>query len=621
MRIRHLKIERFRGIRELEFAPGRRTVILGPNNAGKSTVLEALDLLLHSGRGRPRPAPTELDYCGRDPSSGFAIEAVVGELPASFVAEVRDHLEGWNLAAEELVPEPDGEGIEPVVRVRVRGTEDFDIQHEFAKDESNGARFRPGLRAELGWVFDGRTRDTSRQLAFYQGGVLDRLFGDADLEPAIGSLREALSHGAGAVNTEENILGVLALLADDLRTLGLIAAEQLPQFEVGGVSVRELLQSLRLTMPSANVQIPVSRQGRGAQRLLLVAILLRLAQAAGRPAIGGFEEPEEALEPLRQTQIARILGQIADRGGQIFVVTHSPEVARAFLIEDFLLLEEREGVTRALQLRKALSEPVRQSYERWLDGAVVRGLFARVAVLVEGPGDRAVIEVFWRSLAHSKRPEKGGPKADPRQPLRPMDQIGLDVINSEGARNMPMLAWLLDEAGKTVVAWVEQDVPEVIERLRREDHCDAYLLHDPADGRQFLEQALAHSASIAALAKALDALGTRRGYTWEDQRSCLVSTVGSVEKTTREAMKAAEGLHELLGALKEKDARDLTARALSAKSVSPFEMKGARQARIVAETIVDVDGGVPEPFARVLTGLADWVTSGCKRIGEISMAP
>lgn len=53
MQIRSITIQRFRGIEHLQFEPSARTVILGPNNARKSTVLEALDLLLHHGIGRP----------------------------------------------------------------------------------------------------------------------------------------------------------------------------------------------------------------------------------------------------------------------------------------------------------------------------------------------------------------------------------------------------------------------------------------------------------------------------------------------------------------------------------------------------------------------------------------
>jgi putative ATP-dependent endonuclease of OLD family len=614
VRIRHLKIERFRGISDLAFAPGPRTVILGPNNAGKSTVLEALDLLLHAGLGRQRPAPAEIDYYGRKPELGFAIEATLGELPPAFIADVRRHLEGWRPDGEELVAEPDGEGVEPVVRVRVRGTDDLDLLHEFAKEESDGARFSPGVRAKVGWVFDGRARDPSRQLAFYQGGLLERLFNDVDLTPATEALKTALKGGAEAVNAEEGIEAKLESLASDLRRLGLLETDEVPAFEAGAVSLRELLQSLRLTMPGGDVQIPLSRQGRGAQRLVLVAILLRLAQATGQPAIGGFEEPEEALEPLRQTQVARILTGIVDRGGQVFVVTHSPEIARAFAIDDFLLLDERAGGVGARLLRHTLSEPVRQKYERWLDRSVVRALFARLPLLVEGPGDRAVLETFWRHLATPAENEGAV------SPIRPSEQLGLDVVNCEGASNMPMMARLLKETGKTVVAWVEQDVPKEVARLREEGHCDAFIAHDPASGKQNLEQSLSQAASLDALRHALEALATSRGYSWDDQRYYLVSVVSDIDDDKREEMKAAATLEELLAALEEAKARELIAQALSGKEVAPFEMKGARQGRIVAETILEKDGVVPEPFSRALQGLDKWITDGCTPIGEISMA-
>lgn len=616
MRIYRLDIQRFRGIRELSFAPGPTTIILGPNNAGKSTVLEALDLLLHSGLGRQRPGPTEIDFFDRTPEEGFVVEAVIGDLPPAFTASVARHLEGWNAAEEEVVPEPDGNGIQPVVRVRVRGTEDGDLVHEFSKEESAGARFSPGLRAQVGWVFDGRTRDPSRQLAFYQGGLLERLFGDIDLQPAASTLKQALEDGAGSVNREQGVLGKLETLASDLRALGLLEAAEVPQFEAGAVSLRELLQSLRLTLPGGQVQIPVVRQGRGAQRLLLVAILLRLALEAGQPAIGGFEEPEEALEPLRQTQVARMLSRIVECGGQVFVVTHSPEIARAFSIDDFLLVEERTAGAGARLLRKTLSEPVRQKYERWLDRSVVRALFARIPVLVEGPGDRAVIETFWRLLATSP-PGAGQPVAGA---IRPAEQIGLDIVNCEGAGNMAMMARLLKEAGKTVVAWVEQDVPNEVARLRAEGCCDAFLSHDAAPGRQNLEQALAHSASLDALMASLGALATSRDYSWDDQRYYLVSAAGQIDVDKREAMKAAATLGEIFAMLDEPFARDLIAHALVGKDGAPFEMKGARQARIVAETIAEVDGGVPEPFASALRELDTWIAAGCHPVAEITMA-
>ncbi|HMT04073.1 MAG TPA: AAA family ATPase [Solirubrobacterales bacterium] len=609
MHIRRLTIERYRGIRHLELIPGLRTVILGPQNAGKSSVLEALDLLLHHGYGRRRPDPTEIDYFERDPTDGFEIEAVIGGLSKGFAAEVAPHLEGWNSRDEELFAETDGDGIEPVVRVRVRGNADLTVEHQFSKPESEGATFNSAKRIQLGWVFDGRTRDPLRQLAFYQGGLLERLFADANLDPAVLELREALQAGAGKVNSDDDVSEVLADLGGDLEELGLVGPGERPSFEAGSISQRELLQSLRIALPHGDVDIPLFRQGRGAQRLVLVTILLKIARSTSTDGIiGGFEEPEEALEPLRQSQMADMLFDLADDGGQIFVVTHSPEVARRFEVDDFVLMPERQSTSKPRVLRKELSDPDRHGYERLLDGAMVRGLFARAPVLVEGPGDRAVLECFWR---HSVK----------MNTVRPAAEHGVDIINCEGNDNMPMLASVLTRAGKRVVAWTERDndqVNKTYESLRTSGHCSLVASHCPTEGYQNLEGALARGAQLDGLIAGLSAIANDREYDWDAQRDDLVSRAEHLQSAQRDACKSAADLEALLKALSEDDARTLIAKALSAKNVTPFTIKGGRHARIFAETIVKVDG-VPANFSFLLERIQKWIDEGSESGCEIEM--
>lgn len=611
MRIKKVRIERFRGIESLEFMPHERTVILGQNDAGKSTILEALDLCLHSGLGRSRQGPTEIDYFRRDPSQGFEVEVVLGDLEREFAAEVHSCLEGWDEQHQQVTPEPDGDGISPAARVRVRGTSDLDLVHEFSKPEAGGARFHPRLRAMVSWVFDGRTRDPARQLSFYQGGLLDRVFADTDLTPALELLREALGASAVAVNEDAGVDEVLGDLSQALEGLGLLDAEQPLQFDHGATSERALLQTLRLAipLPDTGVAIPLARQGRGSQRLVLVAVLLRLAESSRHGSIGAFEEPEEALEPLRQAQMADMLTALPTNGGQVFVVTHSPEIARAFRIDDFLLLSEQcAGEVRHLATA-GLPASVRQTYERQLDGPLVRGLFCRVPLLVEGPGDRAVIETFWRHLASSGRVAK---------PFR----VGLDVVNCEGSSNMPMIAAVLNEAGKTVVAWGEQDTDHVrrdVERLREEGHCAGLVLPDHGEGHDNLERALARGASVDGLAAALEALSTDRGYGWDEMKSDLLSRAELVAPDRRDAAKLATTVPGFFAALSEDEARSLAAVALEAKGVTPFEMKGARQGRIVAEVIIQHDGDVPANFARSVEALNEWITEGCQHGEEFRM--
>ena len=64
MRIARLKIENFRGIEKSElFFPGH-TVLVGDNNTGKSTIIEAIDLVLGPERLSRYPVIDEHDFYG-----------------------------------------------------------------------------------------------------------------------------------------------------------------------------------------------------------------------------------------------------------------------------------------------------------------------------------------------------------------------------------------------------------------------------------------------------------------------------------------------------------------------------------------------------------------------------
>jgi putative AbiEii toxin of type IV toxin-antitoxin system len=571
-------------------------------------VLEALDLLLHPGWGRPRPQPTELDYYARDPDAGFEIEAVLGDLSPAFAAEAHQHLEGWTADTNEVIADPDGDGAEAVVLVRVTGSSDFDLQHEFAKPESEGTRFGPAARRQVGWLFDGRTRDPAWHMTFHQGGVLERLFSEADLLPGLDQLREALGAGAEKINADRAFLGGLETLGEELVSLHLLEEGQLPGFELGSVSRRELLLTLRLALPVLpELMIPLVRQGRGAQRLLLVAALLHLANAKEDLApIAAFEEPEEALEPMRQAQIAAMIKQVSDRGGQVFVVTHSPEVVRAFALDDLVLVAD-QPCGEPKPLATALTEASKQGYERRLDGAVVRALFARVPLLVEGPSDRAVFGVFWDHLAAKKK-------------VKPRYARALEPVNCEGADHQRAVARLLCEAGKPVAAWVERDRPRTLTDLRGGGHCSALVIYPEPESHHKLEAALAQVCSLEALAEGMSAMAVAREYTWEEQHDDLCSRAPEdLEGQERAALREADGVLEALQALPEEKARQLVLVALTAKDTKPFEMKGARPARLLAEAVVRIDG-VPDCFAEPLIELDQWIADGCSDGREIVMS-
>ena len=67
MKLSEIKIENFRGIRTLHLPLDKLTVLIGENNTGKSTVLEAIRLVLTRGFGVRRGGQfTEYDFHLKD---------------------------------------------------------------------------------------------------------------------------------------------------------------------------------------------------------------------------------------------------------------------------------------------------------------------------------------------------------------------------------------------------------------------------------------------------------------------------------------------------------------------------------------------------------------------------
>ena len=124
--IYRLSIERFRSIKTLSWHPAKGVnVILGGGDVGKTTILDAVGLLLSPVN------PTTLsdtDYHARNVEEGFVIEAVVSLPPESGINNQVKPSWPWDWNGKEaIVPAGEGNGgtkSEPVYRLRVCGTAD-----------------------------------------------------------------------------------------------------------------------------------------------------------------------------------------------------------------------------------------------------------------------------------------------------------------------------------------------------------------------------------------------------------------------------------------------------------------------------------------------------------------
>jgi hypothetical protein len=126
--IYRISIERFRGIGSLIWHPTRgMNVILGGGDVGKTTILDAIGLLLSPAN----TGASDTDYYTRNIELGFAIEAVVSLPPGCGINHQFKPSWPWEWDGKDAaIPNTEGDGKpagEAVYKLRVRGTEDLDL--------------------------------------------------------------------------------------------------------------------------------------------------------------------------------------------------------------------------------------------------------------------------------------------------------------------------------------------------------------------------------------------------------------------------------------------------------------------------------------------------------------
>lgn len=375
-RIMRLHIQRFRAFQKLDWWPQPGlNVILGGGDAGKSTILDAIALLLS-----PSNATTlsDNDYWRRDRAQGFMIGAVIS-LPAEIGVETQAHPAWpweWN-GKSAVAPQEKEDGSpsdhvgEPVFKIAVRGTDELDLEYEILCPNGSADAFTPHLRRQIGLVRLSGDDRNDRDLRLVQGSALDRLLTDRALRARLGAkfsdedLKAALLEEGQRSLKELDATFEERALPHDL-SLGLASAQ--------GQSISALIG---LTAAIESGRLPLSSWGAGTRRLASLAVAQ--ANKVGAP-ITLVDEAERGLEPYRQRKLVR---ELAKGRSQVFMTTHSAPALVAAQPATAWYLTPRHEIG-------SLSEPrSRQLLDR--DPEV---FLARLALIGEGPTEVGFLEVL-----------------------------------------------------------------------------------------------------------------------------------------------------------------------------------------------------------------------------------
>ena len=423
-----ITIQRFRGIHSLQWLPSAgMNVILGGGDVGKTTVLDAIALLLSPSN---TAVISEADYWARDSAQEFVIEAVMALPEATGIGSQNTFAWPWAWNGKDAVaPSADGEGDlpgpgEPVYRVRVRGTTELELSWEVMQPNEEFDHFSTAVRRRIGLVRMSADERNDRDLRLVYGSALDRLLADNALRARIGkevaglNLHDSLNDkGKEAIESlDARMAG--AALPSDLK-LGLTTSQ--------GLSIGALIG---LLATKNGVALPLSSWGAGTRRMAALEIASSTDKEASVTLI---DEIERGLEPYRLRKLINIL---TGQNGQIFLTTHSP-VAISCAEDAHLWYLDSLGSIGALP-RDKIGPQQKRDPETFL---------ARVAVIAEGPTEVGFLQYLLEKAFEGNPLDHGVRVCDGQGNGATLDL--LETLASSGL----LFAGLADDEGTAPERW------------------------------------------------------------------------------------------------------------------------------------------------------------------------
>ena len=408
MRITKVHIENFRGLKELEIDFARTTVLIGENNSGKTSVLDALrlclrelgprrrvvfdtfDFHLKDGAAEPHSAdPIRIEVHFSEQSKDEWNDALVGRLSRQKILQVdanernhvvlcvtcaydptnRDFAQGWvflNLDGKPLT----------IVSETALGI----LQHE------------------VSFFYLSALRDAARHFdakgPFWRPFLKDSQLSDekkAEVEEKLRGINELI---VSSHTSFKQVMERLGKVQDIVPMAGgdAVSIEAIP----GRMFDMLAKAQVHLGTPTG-AKIPVGRYGEGTQSLAVLMLFSAFLDARpnGSPVVA-LEEPEAHLHPSAVRALWDILGAIS---GQKLISTHSGDLlSEVDILNVRRLAKTAEGIRSFRVPLSLLSAEETRKFNYHVRRSRGELLFARCWLLVEGETESWIYPAAARAL-------------------------------------------------------------------------------------------------------------------------------------------------------------------------------------------------------------------------------
>lgn len=408
-------------------------VLVGENNIGKTTIIDALSLCLSYGsieRGVwvkredfnniEFPIEITIEFNGLKPQHEAAfLSALVirdaeydNQLRFTFLFELKDEKIQPQITCGELSSTSSPYDLLKYLRViHLQALRDVNLE------------FQPGYKSRI-------TKIIKKEFPDHES--FEEIFKNAN--------KKALEHQG-----EKNPVVVLeAQTNKNIEKLSLGVDNNKIKLDFVEQEFTKILTNI--TMRTANKGLDIKTNGLGYNNLIYISTILTELKVEEKYESHIFtclliEEPEAHLHPQLQALLLEFL-QAEYKTMQVILTSHSPTLAASVNVDNLAVLARSGDVMKSVLMKNtALENKNRVFLKRYLDVTKSQAFFARKIIFVEGITEAMLIKAFWNYLFNDI-----GMK---------FDRQGIEIVNIQGVAFKPYVDLI-----KTV--FKETDVKSVL---------------------------------------------------------------------------------------------------------------------------------------------------------------